>query len=29
MAVLGPPAVVARVRRSADEALAAYTALES
>ena len=29
VAVLGPPAVVARVRRSADEALAAYTALES
>ena len=29
VAVLGPPAVVERVRRSADEALAAYTALES
>jgi proteasome accessory factor C len=27
--VLGPPALVERVRRSADEALAAYTALES
>ena len=29
VAVLGPPSVVERVRRSADEALAAYTALES
>ena len=29
VAVLGPPAVVERVRRSADEALAAYAALES
>lgn len=29
VAVLGPPAVVERMRRSADEALAAYTALES
>lgn len=29
VAVLGPPALVERVRRSADEALAAYTALES
>jgi proteasome accessory factor C len=29
VAVLGPPAVVERMRRSADEALAAYAALES
>jgi proteasome accessory factor C len=29
VAVLGPPSVVERVRRSADEALTAYTALES
>jgi proteasome accessory factor C len=29
VAVLGPPALVDRVRRSAEEALAAYTALES
>lgn len=29
VAVLGPPALVERVRRSADEALGAYTALES